>query len=134
MNGIRCSRINEVRINLSAKIKVSNIIWAISRVGDSNRFFFGVEKADSNHVSNTENRVADDVGCCFRVPFGHCCTHIKYVATVVTKSIKEMGGAPAYTRIWRKQFSDEGYTILGALIETGTRVRMVASLAPITVN
>ena len=38
MNGIRCSRINEVRINLSAKIKVSNIIWAISRVGDSNRF------------------------------------------------------------------------------------------------
>ena len=47
------------------------------RVGDSNWLYLGVEKGNSKHVSDANNRVADGVGYCFRLLFGRCCTHIK---------------------------------------------------------
>ena len=77
MNGMWCSRVNEVRINISTNSKVSNVIKSMRRFDDVNLCSLVVEKSDSKHVNNAKNRVVDGVGCCFRFPFGHCCTHIK---------------------------------------------------------
>ena len=59
----------------------------------------------------------------------------KYVATVVTKSLQEMDGEPAWPRIClKKSLAMRALRYGGALIETGTRVQMVAVLAPTVVN
>ena len=59
----------------------------------------------------------------------------KYVATVVTKSLQEMDGDPACPRICLKNsLAMRALRYGGALIETGTRVRMVTSLAPTVVS
>ena len=105
------------------------------RIGDSNRFSFGVENTDSNYASNAKNRVADRFGCCFRVLSFIAALISKYISIVVTKLLKEMNGDPACPRIWwEKSLAMKALRCGRLLIETGTRVRMVASLAPTAVN
>ena len=84
------------------------------RVSDSNIFSFGVVKVDSDHVSNAKHRVADGVGYCFRVPFGHRCTHIKIFSDNGDQIAKRDGQRSCMSKnLAEIEFSDEGFTLWG---------------------